>query len=115
MDEKTLTVYAPQAPEGVSLRLLAAQQKAKTQTLRPALQQWAAQYGSRRPISARLAPARALHDRLIVVDGKTAWLLTQSLNAFAKRSPASIEKTNPEATGLKVAAYEDIWSASAPL
>jgi len=49
MDEKTLTVYAPQAPEGVSLRLLAAQQKAKTQTLRPALQQWAAQYGSRRP------------------------------------------------------------------
>ena len=114
MDETTLTDFAPTAPAGVPLRLLTDQQAVKP-SLRPAVQRWATQYGAQRPLTARLAAPRTLHDRLIVIDRQTAWLLTQSLNAFAARSPGSIEKTNPEAAALKIPAYEAIWTSAAPL
>jgi len=57
----------------------------------------------------------AANDRLIVIDRHTAWPLTQSLNKFAERSPGSIEKTNPEATDLKIPAYEAMWTSATPL
>jgi fructose-specific component phosphotransferase system IIB-like protein len=44
----------------------------------------------------------------------TAYTLTQSLNAFAKRSPAEIIKADDTAN-LKIAAYEDIWGNSTVL
>jgi hypothetical protein len=114
MDERTLTDFATTVPEGVPLRLRADQHDVKP-SLRPAVQRWTTQYGAQRPLVARLAAPRTLHDRLIVIDRQTAWLLTQSLNAFAARSPGSIEKTNPEATGLKIPAYEAIWASATPL
>jgi len=73
--------------------------------------------------AARRQPAAAgqaggspnLHDRLIVVDGKIVWTLTQSLNAFAARSPASLVRVDPETAALKVAAYEQLWKNAKPL
>jgi hypothetical protein len=112
MDEKALIDFAPLAPEGVSMRLLADQQTRKA-TLEPAQQRWTAQYGAQRPLEIRLAPARALHDRALIVDREAAWTLTQSLNAFAARSPAMIVRVVHETAVLKIAAYEDIWTASA--
>lgn len=53
----------------------------------------------------RLAPPRGLHDGLIAVDHTSVWVLTQSLNAFAARAPASIVRVEGEATTLKLAAY----------
>jgi len=48
-------------------------------------------------------------------DGAQAWLLTQSLNAFAARSPAVITRLNdPEITNRKIAVYEAIWAAASP-
>ena len=89
MDEKALTDFAPLAGEGVSIRLLA-DESAQKPSLIPAAQRWATQYGAARPLSVRLAAARTLHDRVIIADAATVWILTQSLNAFAARSPASI-------------------------
>ena len=43
-----------------------------------------------RPLEVRLAPARVLHDRLAIVDEAETYVLTQSLNAFAARSPAAV-------------------------
>jgi hypothetical protein len=111
MDEKALTDFAVLASEGVTIRLLADQQLHKA-TLPPAVNRWVSQYGASRPMEARLAPARSLHDRLIALDGKVTWVLTQSLNAFAARSPASIVRSDPETAALKVAAYEGMWEAS---
>ncbi len=69
----------------------------------------------RRPLQAKLAPERTLHDRLIVIDQKDAFVLTQSFNALAARSPASLVKSDAETAALKVASYEAIWSAAAAL
>ena len=114
MDEKVLLDFAPLAPEHITVRLLADQQYHKP-SLRPAVHRWIAQYGQSRPIEARLVPARALHDRLLIVDGTAAWVLTQSMNAFATRSPASIVRADAETATLKVAAYEAMWATAVAL
>jgi hypothetical protein len=114
MDEKALTDFAPLAPELVSIRLLADQAHHKN-TLRPAAARWSAQYGSNRPLAVRLAPARTLHDRLVIVDGDSAWVMTQSMSAFAARSPASIVRVDGDTAALKIPAYETIWSMASPL
>jgi hypothetical protein len=115
MDEKALTDFALLAPEGIPIRLLA-DRKAHKATLVPAHQRWSAQFGARRPIDVRCAPSGQLHDRVIFLDGVTVWLLSQSLNAFALRSPATITRVFDVNTAeLKITAYERIWSAATPL
>ena len=111
MDEKALTEFAHLVPAGISIRLLADAQNHKP-TLAPAAKRWVAQYGRARPLEVRLSPARSLHDRLVVVDGKEVWVLTQSLNAFAARAPASIVRVDAETGGLKIAAYQGLWQGA---
>jgi hypothetical protein len=114
MDEKALTDFALLAPEGVSLCLLADRAGHKA-TLAPAAQRWITQYGNDRPLEVRLGLARALHDRLIIVDHAVAWDLTQSLNAFAVRAPASIIRHDGEAAVMKIEYYKDVWQAAEPI
>ena len=52
---------------------------------------------------------------LIAVDGNEVWLLTQSLNAIAARSPATIVRIDPETATLKIAAYDLMWQAAVPI
>jgi hypothetical protein len=111
MDEKVLTDFAALAPEQVQLRLLADQQAVKP-ALRPAAARWMTQHGMKRPLEVKVAAARTLHDRLILVDNATAWVLTQSLNAFATRAPASIVRVDEETALLKIAAYQAIWATA---
>jgi hypothetical protein len=98
----------------VSIRLLADRQSHKA-TLRPAQTHWNSQYGQGRPLEVRLAPSRTLHDRAVLVDSTAAWTLTQSLNAFATRSPAMIVRVDDETAALKISAYEAMWAAATPL
>lgn len=110
MDEVTLTEFGTTVPENINLRLMSDQKDSKASLL-PAAQSWVKQYGSIRALSVRLALPRTLHDRAIFIDGVAAYTLTQSLNSFAKRSPAEIIKADDTAS-LKIAAYEDIWAKS---
>jgi phosphatidylserine/phosphatidylglycerophosphate/cardiolipin synthase-like enzyme len=111
MDAKTLTDFAPTAPEGVSIRLLADNADHKP-SLIPAVQRWAKQHLTH-PLEARLAPDKTLHDRLIVLDRKVAHTLTQSLNALAARSPATIVRIDdPEVARKKIETYENFWNAA---
>jgi hypothetical protein len=114
MDEKALTDFIVLAPEKVAIQLFADQASHKP-SLKPAVERWTSQHGAARSIEARLAPPRALHDRLIAVDGAGAWVLTQSLKDFAARSPATIVRVDPETAALKIAAYEGMWQAAVPL
>lgn len=114
LDEKVLTDFAPQAAEGIALCLLADQNSVKS-SLKPAVVRWSAQYGAKRQLEAKLAPPRALHDRLIIVDGNEAWDLTQSLNGFAARSPASIVRSGAEQAALKIPYYEGVWASAAAI
>jgi len=113
MDEKALSGTAIMAAEGITLRLLSDQAFVKA-SLKPNATAWVTQYGTRRPLELRLTPAKSLHDRLIIVDGQTVCTLTQSLNAFATRAPASILRVDADTAALKIAAYSALWSAATP-
>lgn len=113
-DEKALTDFAILTQESVAVRILADVEDRKA-TLKPATERWRIQHGELRPLEVRLAPKKALHDRLILVDGKLVWTLGQSLNAIAARAPTSIVRVDPETAALKVAAYENLWAAAAPI
>jgi hypothetical protein len=83
-------------------------------TLQPAAKRWETQYGDKRPLEVRLAPPRSFHDRVIIIDQMAVWILTQSLNAFATRAPASIIRVDPDTAALKIAAYEEVWTGAQP-
>jgi hypothetical protein len=108
IDEKALTDFALLASEGVLIRLLTDQRGHKP-TLRPGLERWRLQYGANRPLEVRLAAAGKLHDRLIMVDSAEVWILTQSLNAFATRSPASVARADNDSATLKINAFQEYW------
>jgi hypothetical protein len=113
-DANLLTEFAVLVAEGVPVRVLADEASHKP-GLKPVAAAWSEQYGRGRPLEVRLAPARSLHDRIILIDGKEAWTLGQSFNALAKRSPTSLVRTDPETAALKAAAYGELWAAAKPL
>jgi hypothetical protein len=113
-DANLLTEFAVLAPEGVRLMILADEAHHKP-ALKPTAKSWARQYGQARPMEVRLAPAKSLHDRIIVVDNRDAWTLGQSFNALATRSPTSIVRVDPETARMKVDAYNSTWAAATAL
>ncbi|WP_245448156.1 phosphatidylserine/phosphatidylglycerophosphate/cardiolipin synthase family protein [Bradyrhizobium nitroreducens] len=112
MDDSVLLEFGGAVPETATLRLLSDQATAKP-SLEPAAKRWKAQYPTR-GLQVRLAPARTLHDRAILIDRKDAWTVTQSLKDLAKRSPAEIVRAS-DIAALKIAAYEQIWTAAGVL
>jgi hypothetical protein len=114
LDQVFLTDFAASAPEVVRLRLLSDQRSHKA-TLAPAARRWAVQHGSSRPLDVRLTLPGALHDRLIIVDAKRVWSVTQSFKDLAARSPASIMRVGGDMAELKIVTYEEMWRAATPL
>jgi hypothetical protein len=110
-DAKVLTDYAVLAPETVSVRVLA--EAAYGNSLKPAAQHWRQQM--KQPLEVRLGTPRSLHDRLILIDGRTAFVLGQSFKDLAARAHTSLVRMPPEAGKLKVEAYELMWSSATPL
>ena len=114
MDEVALSEVGILAADGVGIRLLSDAATVKP-SLKPMVAAWRAQHGSLRPLEARLASPKTLHDRLIVIDRTDAWVLTQSLKDFAKRSPATLTMVGTETAALKIPAYENIWQSSSAI
>jgi hypothetical protein len=113
-DETLVADYGSLVPEHVQIRVLDDAFKPQP-SLQPAAKRWIAQHQQARPLQARRAPPRTLHDRLIIVDEAVVWAAGQSLKDFVKRSPSYLQKLDQEAAGLKIAAYKDIWAAATPL
>ena len=109
MDSVVVSDVAPICPENVSIRFLSGDTTHRS-SLKPAVESWTKQHGSR--LEAKLIEAKSLHDRLLIIDGKDVFLLTQSVKDFAK---SAVQKMDPEAAGLKANAYSDLWRASTPL
>jgi len=112
-NDKVLTDFAVLAPENVTMRLLTTEQYKAS--LQPAAEHWRRQYRQNRPLEIRVASPKQLHDRLIVVDNKTAWTLGQSLKDLAVTSPTTIIRTPPDLATAKIEAYADLWTAATPL
>jgi hypothetical protein len=112
-DEVLVRDFVCLVPEHVQIRMMDDASKPQP-SLKPAAERWIAQYPTR-PLQVRRAPARALHDRLIVTDGKAAYTMGQSFNHLVKRSPSYLQRMNQEAGALKISAYEAIWASATPL
>lgn len=110
-DANLLTDFAVLVPEGVAVLILADASGRKA-ALAPAVRYWIQQYGPARPLEARLAPDRSLHDRLIIIDDRESWSLGQSFNALAARAPTSILRADPETARLKIQAHAQIWQTA---
>src|SRR5262249_1208512 len=59
-------------------------------SLKRAAEGWVPQWKDKRPLEVRIAPARSLHDRLLVIDGDTAYVVGQSFKDLAKRAHSSL-------------------------
>ena len=71
-DDTLISAFVALAPETVPVYVLTDAQTAKP-SLKPAAERWIAQHGAKRPLEVRQAPAKSLHDRLIITDGSAAW------------------------------------------
>jgi hypothetical protein len=114
MDSKVFTDFAPTAGPTAAVRLLSDSHNTKPEAIRPALTRWIQQFKGR-VIEVRLTPPRSLHDRLIVADGKLAWTITQSLKDFANRSPALVQRVDPDMAAMKIDFYNQVWATATPL
>jgi len=117
MDHTALTDFALLAAERVCMRFLADQFYTKADAVRPAAERWVKQYADLRPLDVRMSAPRALHDRLIIIDGGArTWSLTQSLKDFAARSPGSLVRIDDRnLSAMKRDFYENQWAAAQPL
>lgn len=113
-DANLVNEFALLAPEGVPVMILADMESHKP-ALRPAAAHFAKQYGPTRPLEVRLAPPRSLHDRVIFIDQSEAYILGQSFNALAKRSPTSLVRVDPETAAMKAGTYGSMWASATPL
>lgn len=116
LDHTALTSFAALVPVGIPIRLLSDGEYVKwIASLGPAIHKWSKEYGVKRPAAARVSLPRALHDRLLIVDGSDVWSLSQSLKDFATRSPGTILRVPPEIAAFKIDAYEALWASGTPL
>jgi hypothetical protein len=113
-DDQLISDFVPLAPEGLPVYILSDEQYAKP-SLKPAVERWVAQWKTKRPLEVRLAPARSLHDRLLVTDGTVAWVVGQSFKDLAKRAHSSLVRMDQESGTLKINAHVEIWKSAAKL
>lgn len=112
MNGQAVTDVVALCPDGLPRRLLADEGAYKVD-LKPAVESWIKQFGA--TLEARLTPPRALHDRLIIIDFDTAYILTQSIKDFAARSSGAVQKMDADSGKMKIDYYDGLWAASAPL
>lgn len=115
LDHTALEGFLATVPPGVALMLLADSAYPRQNAgLMAGAEGWRGQYASERPLDVRLTSAKALHDRLVIVDGSEVWLVSQSFKDLARRSPASIARAAPDVAELKVHFYLTAWESAAP-
>jgi hypothetical protein len=113
-DGTLVSDFAPLAAEGLPVYVLGDQKYAQP-NLKPAAVRWIAQWGDKRPLEVRITPARTLHDRLLVVDSSTAWVVGQSFKDLAKRAHSSLVRMDPDSGTLKINAHLELWQNATKL
>lgn len=105
-DHTVITDFAVTAPEGVHVRILGADKEARKQALRPAVERWVQQFGGSRPLSVRVVPAAALHDRL----NPGGQLRSVGAGAVVQRNgPALTHFDSPRGCGAGGAEGAGLW------
>jgi hypothetical protein len=108
LDEKVFDAYISAVKPAVAVRLLGRHQAA---ALKPAIAAYASQ--SKQSVEARRSSE--LHDRVVFVDGRSCWVLGQSINDAAAKKPTYLAPLPQDISELKLADYEEIWSRASAI
>lgn len=108
LDDQVLDAYLTAVAPQVKIRLLV---RKAAPALKMAIERFATQ--TKKIIEARGSPG--LHDRVIFLDGRSCWVLGQSIKDAAKSKATYLAPLDGETTQLKQAIYEQIWVASTPI
>lgn len=105
--------FAPHVVALEGLRCLASKQSQSHAGLVAAKSKWDTDAVSHtRSVEVRYAPEKTLHDRLIIIDSREVWLISQSIKDIAKRSPASVSRAGKDTAYLKAQHYTCLWNQS---
>lgn len=108
------TDFAPHVVASNGLRCLTAKRNDNHPGLEASASRWVKDHPEK-PVEVRYAASTSLHDRLIIIDSREVWLISQSLKDIAKRSPASVSKAEAELGLMKVEHYAEVWSQAIPI
>ena len=108
LDDQVFDSYLSAVGNGVTVRLLA---RKYATALRPAVNAFMTQ--TSKAIDVRVSTA--LHDRVLIIDGTSVWVLGQSIKDAATSKPTYLAPLSPDAALLKREAYASIWEAATPL
>lgn len=108
MDEDIFDHYLSAMKPSVHVRLLMRESAAK---LKPAYERFALQHATK--VDAR--KSKALHDRVVAVDGSECWVVGQSIKDAAASKPTYLAPLSPDVATLKIADYETIWNAASAI
>jgi hypothetical protein len=108
LDDQVFDTYISGISSTASVKLLTT--KAGEQ-FRPALDKYRSQHSQ--DIEAR--KTKAIHDRVVMIDGNSCWVLGQSINNAAKSKPTYIAPVSPDTAAEKIRTYQEIWNGSEPV
>lgn len=102
LDDSVFDAYLSALQGRPAVRLLIRDFSAK---VKPAAERFVAQYGT----SLEVRKNKALHDRVVFVDGSECWVLGHSIKDAAASKPTYLAPLPPDVAALKLADYEHIW------
>jgi hypothetical protein len=108
LDDEIFDTYLSPVFKSVMVRLLAGKHSA---SLKPALTKFMAQTR----INVEVRSSRIIHDRVLFIDGRSCWVLGQSIKDAAKAKPTYLAPLDTKTGQSKKAAYEGIWSSATPI
>jgi hypothetical protein len=116
LNASIFTDLAPHAHARGGVRCLAVERKEYHLGLSASAAKWQTDSRSERlKVEVRYAPQGALHDRLLIIDRREVWLVSQSFKDIAKKSPATISRFDSELAGDKIKHYEELWTGGEPM
>jgi hypothetical protein len=108
LDDQIFDAYISMVSSQVVVRLLARKYAA---SLAPAVQKFIAQ----KRMTVEVRSSQEIHDRVIFIDGRSCWVLGQSIKDAAKVKPTYLAPLAPDASQLKKTDYERIWTTATPI
>lgn len=105
LDDSVFNHYLNSRKPEVLVRLLLSK---NADQLKPAAEKYAAQFGN----VIQIRKTKAVHDRVIFIDGYVCWVLGQSLKDAAKAKPTYLAPLSPDVIPAKLEEYENIWAGA---
>ena len=108
LDDQVFDTYISGIGPSINAKLLTT----KTgDQFKPALDRYQAQHSQ----IIQVRKTKAIHDRVVMIDGRSCWVLGQSINNAAKSKPTYIAPLSLDTAGEKIRIYRGIWDESEPV